>query len=959
MGPNIDQMSRDELAVLVAEASGRGVDTLTVYGPLWRPQAAREPETVAEHHSPFNLGRLVVAGAVDSLSAIGGRLPFHRVELIGHILRGEFLAYARRDRFPVGLTIRQCGLGARFVESLSSFGLLRELHLDRSIVDAGTVDALGKLRNLACLTIEDTPLGDGGVAAVAGCPFEALILRTVGCTERGAAAIARAGGRLTSLALRSDAIGDRGALEVAKLHGLTHLTLTGAAVGDRGSEAIAQMPPLDWLDLRDNLIGRPGMEALLDAWEARRSAPRTLMLGGNPGVAEDLPPEIFATSDAQAILAAWRRYRSAPENRRPLNEAKLIVVGNEAVGKTSLIRFLTTGAPRDPDEKKTPGAAIHERIETTTWDPSGSDVTLNVWDFGGQEIMHGTHRFFLTKRSLYVLLLEARREDSGRTIFDWLKTIRNHGGDSPVLVVVNKCDDGRDNLGLDETAVTRDYPNVVGFVRTACNDDDRSREMIAALRRRIVAVLRDDPRLKHVRDPMPRAWLRIKDALAEAARREKVLDGARFTAICAEAPGEDAVVDAAERRFVMGLLHDLGVIVAHGWDRDERADVSTVTLLDPNWLTGAIYALLNSPRVRDQQGEFGRDELPALLGDATAYPAKWHGYIIDMMQHEDIGLCFPIPDGGGRLLIPEALPASEPHYAGFLRDDDLLFCYDYAFLPPHLLPRFIVRAHRLLTRDATRWRTGVVLTTAGCTVLVRGNHDTRRVHLRVCGPPERQRAALEVVRNELEAVHALNPESNAEARVPLPDDAEVTVGYEHLLMLEREEGSAHAFRPERAKRRYTVGELLDGVRGRGWGEVRPPVSVSAPVEAAPAPAARPAFPWASVGLGLAAAVVTVLVMTLPSPYGLSVAVVAGVAAGAVALRAWFAPANYHRRMLGALIGTLFATLIGGATINAVAPTLGVDLRVDTAPHPIAIIVLGLLIAAFLYVDHVQRRPPPP
>lgn len=951
MGPNIDEMARDEVAALLADARTRGIYTLSLYGPLWRGWAARDPEVGSDDH------QLRLGGAVGSLSSSVDLPPFFRVELIGHDLGGVRLT-GTLPRMHT-LAIRQCGLGARFVESLGPMKSLRNLRIAGSIVDARAVTALGRLQELYHLVIEDTPLGDDGVAAIAGCPIGKLTLHTVGCTERGAAALARGGRGLKTLVLRSDAIGDSGAVEVAKLRGLTYLTLTGAVVGDRGAEAIARMPNLDSLDLRSNHIGRRGLEAILDAWAMRRDRPMSLGLGGNPGVAERLPPEVFATTDAQAILAAWRRYRSAPENRRPLNEAKLVVVGNEAVGKTSLIRFLTTGAPRNPDEKKTPGAAIHERIETTTWDPSGCDITLNVWDFGGQEIMHGTHRFFLTERSLYVLLLEARREDSGRTLFDWLKTIRNHGGDSPVLVVVNKCDDGRDNLGLDETAITRDYPNVVGFVRTACNDDERSREMIAVLRRRIVAVLRDDPRLKHVRDPMPRAWLRIKDALAEAARRDKVLDGARFTAICAEAPGEDAVVEPAERRFVMGLLHDLGVIVAHGWNRDERADVSTVTLLDPNWLTGAIYALLNSPRVRDQQGEFGRAELSALLGDATAYPAKWHGYIVDMMQHEDIGLCFPIPDGGGRLLIPEALPASEPHYAGFLRDDDLLFRYDYAFLPPHLLPRFIVRAHRLLTRDATRWRTGVVLTTAGCTVLVRGNHDTRRVHLRVCGPPERQRAALEVVRNELEAVHALNPESNAEARVPLPDDAEVTVGYEHLLMLEREEGSAHAFRPERAKRKYTVGELLDGVRGRGWGEVRPAVAVSEPVEATPAPAVRPAFPWGSVVLGLAAAVVTVLVMTLPSPYGLSVAVIAGVAAGAVALRAWFAPTNYHRRMLGALIGTLFATLVGGATINAVAPSLGVDLRVETAPHPVAIVVLGVLIAAFLYVDHVQRRPPQP
>jgi hypothetical protein len=54
-------------------------------------------------------------------------------------------------------------------------------------------------------------------------------------------------------------------------------------------------------------------------------------------------------------------------------------------------------------------------------------------------MMKGTHRFFLTERSLYLLVLEDRREDD-RSIDDWMKTIRNRGKESPVIVVINKSD---------------------------------------------------------------------------------------------------------------------------------------------------------------------------------------------------------------------------------------------------------------------------------------------------------------------------------------------------------------------------------------------------------------------------------------------------------------------------------------------------------------------------------------
>jgi len=66
--------------------------------------------------------------------------------------------------------------------------------------------------------------------------------------------------------------------------------------------------------------------------------------------------------------------------------------------------------------------------------------------------------------------------------------------------------------------------------------------------------------------------------------------------------------------------------------------------------------------------------------------------------------------------------------------------------------------------------------------------------------------------NNLEDVHALNPEAEPVAVVPLPDRPEVHVRYEHLLMLEQRMGSDHSFIPDGADRLYTISELLDGVR---------------------------------------------------------------------------------------------------------------------------------------------------
>ena len=625
---------------------------------------------------------------------------------------------------------------------------------------------------------------------------------------------------LTSLHLSSNEIGDEGARALASLSALTSLHLSSNKIGDEGARALASLSALTSLHLSSNKIGDEGARALLEAWIHRPTSENLSFLGlqNNGDLSSLLPSEALQNSDAQSILAAYRRYRSAAEQKtlRPLNEAKLLVVGNEAVGKTSLIRYLVENAPRNPSEPKTPGTAIHEQIDTRAWLASEGGVTLNIWDFGGQEIMHGTHRFFLTARSLYLLVLEDRRQDD-RSVYDWLKTIRNRGHESPVIVVINKSDEGQQDLRLDESRLRKDYPSIVAFVRTSCDPGDFAAASIQRLREVIAEMLANDERLKHVRDPIPEPWLRVKSAVAQMAREQRVLARRDFERLC-EQPGSEAgsgnsaISDSDEQRALLRLLHDLGVVFAHGLERDAPSANREITLLDPNWLTGAIYTLLNSPTVRDQGGEFRRAQMVDLL-DADIYPKDWHEFILGMMQDPEVGLCFELPGSDHeRYLVPEAMPANEPDYDDVWPSTALRFLYKYDFLPPGLIPRFIVQAHRNLTKKRTRWRTGVLLGAAGCKVLVRGDRDQRRIDIQVAGPAERQRAALNVVLNDLEYVHGLNPEIGAKARVPLPDQPEVSVSYQHLLNFEERNGLDYEYYPEEAERSYTVRELLQGVR---------------------------------------------------------------------------------------------------------------------------------------------------
>ena len=143
--------------------------------------------------------------------------------------------------------------------------------------------------------------------------------------------------------------------------------------------------------------------------------------------------------------------------------------------------------PFDPNKKKTEG------IQITAWPLklNGEKVRLHVWDFGGQEIMHATHQFFLTERSLYLLVLDGREGGEDADADYWLRLIESFGGDSPVIVVLNKIKEHP--FDLNRRALEQKYVGIREFVQTDCEDGTGIEE----LRR---AIERETDRLEDLRD---------------------------------------------------------------------------------------------------------------------------------------------------------------------------------------------------------------------------------------------------------------------------------------------------------------------------------------------------------------------------------------------------------------------------------------------------------------------------
>lgn len=449
------------------------------------------------------------------------------------------------------------------------------------------------------------------------------------------------------------------------------------------------------------------------------------------------------------------------EEKRPLNEGKLILVGRGEVGKTSLVRRLVNNKFRG-DESKTQG------INITNWTlrcPSDK-FRLNIWDFGGQEIMHATHQFFLTERSLYLLVLNGREGGEDIDAEYWLKHIESFGGDSSVIVVQNKI--AQHPFELNYRGLQARYPQIRGFVKTDCKEATGLHD----LREMIKQVVEQMP---EVRMQFPLDWFRVKERLE--AMEDEYMGYEGFRQLCFD----EGIEDESDQDTLRWVLHCLGIALNY---RDDSR-LRETSVLKPEWVTHGIYNILNAKELAERQGELRLSDLQQIL-PKKRYPANKHLFLLELMRK--FSLCFAFPDESDRYLVPELLGKEEPEETlDFGPNECLNFEYHYGVLPEGLMPRFIVRSHTL-SRGQERWRSGVVLTHEDCKALVTAVPADRRVVVRVReGDAGARRRLLAIIRYDLDRINAeFKDRLDAQPKVPLGDYPEYSIDYKKLVAFEKQ-----------------------------------------------------------------------------------------------------------------------------------------------------------------------------
>ncbi|MCH8128171.1 hypothetical protein IIC38_19820, partial [candidate division KSB1 bacterium] len=455
-------------------------------------------------------------------------------------------------------------------------------------------------------------------------------------------------------------------------------------------------------------------------------------------------------------------------------------------GKTHLIEYLRKGEI-ERDITTTHGIE-RSQIKIPYKD---KDIRLNIWDLGGQEFMRSTHQFFFSERTLYVLVTLARRERN--ELNHWLKLANQLGNKAPVLVVINKID--LDPHDLDRKSLERDYPNIIGFVRTSIHDceDTKAVDSIDLLKKKITSIVSDKKLMPGVFEQRPREWFTVKEQLEKLEA-----EGTDFITY-QEYEDLEFIKDlpAEERKSNLKLLSMIGAVVSYV---DDPRLIDT-NVINPQWIMDGVYAIINDPIVKDKnKGRLDINDLERILpGDR--FPKPRHVFLLNLMQK--FNLCYGAKDQQDIYFIPDLFVDIEPDFEWDSKKS-MHFRYNYDDFPPDaFITRFIVEMHLDILAD-NRWRSGVLISNGSCRAKVYQTFRKNYIHVEVSGTKGESRSYLYAIRETFRRLHEPFPEMTIKQEVLYKEH-----WLDYLQLINREEKNKPMYHDE-LDEDLPVTEILNG-----------------------------------------------------------------------------------------------------------------------------------------------------
>ncbi|XP_022171675.1 leucine-rich repeat serine/threonine-protein kinase 1 isoform X1 [Myzus persicae] len=396
--------------------------------------------------------------------------------------------------------------------------------------------------------------------------------------------------------------------------------------------------------------------------------------------------------------------KSVLEDAKPYARMKLMIVGVQGIGKTSLLDQLRqegTGSykkkPVDHWAKRMGNKNINQKTNKGTnistvgvdigdWvyekkirgNSQYGPVMFRTWDFGGQNEYYATHQYFLSKRSLYIVVWKITDGHRGiAEILQWLVNIQARAPNSPVIIigthydVINTMSPEYHSEQLQQLIRDRfinivdaekyGLPRVLDTIEVSCKTKHNIKLLCNIIYDTVFSLRPPGSKELLLEQRVPATYLALEDIVSHIgserrqAGMDPVLNLDQFrTAVNAEmlCRYQKSFRDMAELNQAILFLHENGVLLHY-----DDATLKDLYFLDPQWLCDMLAHVVTIREINPfaRSGVMKLDDLQIVLKSSTCT----REYIVNLLNKFEVALTWD----SRSLLIPSLLPSEEDMYA--------------------------------------------------------------------------------------------------------------------------------------------------------------------------------------------------------------------------------------------------------------------------------------------------------
>ena len=401
--------------------------------------------------------------------------------------------------------------------------------------------------------------------------------------------------------------------------------------------------------------------------------------------------------------------RSVLEDAKPYARMKLMVVGVQGIGKTTLLELLRAEggsykrtrqsehwARRMGNKNMTMKSGRGVSMSTVgvdigDWTYEKKNKTQNMfgpvvfrtWDFGGQQEYYTTHQYFLSRRSLYLVLWKIGDGEKGiNEIQQWLINIQARAPNSPVIIIgthqdvtstqfppsfseylQNKIRDRFINLVDPEKC---GLPRVLDSLEVSCKTKYNIKHLANLIYDTAFSLKSQGSKQRLLEQKIPATYLYLEEIVGDLCvemrhtGHDPVLGQVEYEELVTshmKSKYSTSFRDSAELHQATTFLHENGVLLHY-----DDATLRDLFFLDPQWLCDMLSHVVTIREINPfvKNGIMLLEDLKHVFKSSTAVSLSAKSYIVNLLNKFEVGLTWD----SRTLLIPCLLPTETMLYSG-------------------------------------------------------------------------------------------------------------------------------------------------------------------------------------------------------------------------------------------------------------------------------------------------------